>query len=82
MRLTPREHEIITLVADGYEDKEISAILKISAGTIRTHMKSLFLKLEARNRSHAAAMYIKIKYSKKKKYEKNYHTLDSWNALS
>lgn len=65
MRLTPREKDIITLVADGYEDKEICSKLKISAGTIRTHMKSLFLKLEARNRSHAAAIYVKFKYSKK-----------------
>ena len=64
MRLTPRENDIITLVADGYEDKEISAILKISEWTIRTHLKSLFLKLEARNRSHAAAIYVKFKYTK------------------
>lgn len=67
MRLTPRENEIMTLVADGYEDKEISAKLKISAWTIRTHLKSLFLKLEARNRSHAAAIYIKFKCSKRNK---------------
>ena len=67
MRLTPRENDIITLVADGYEDKEISAKLNISEWTIRTHLKSLFLKLEARNRSHAAAIYIKFKYSKRNK---------------
>ena len=67
MKLTPRENQIITLVADGYEDKEISAKLKISEWTIRTHLKSLFLKLEARNRSHAAAIYIKFKYTNKNK---------------
>lgn len=59
MKLTPKETAVITLVASGYSDKEIGVILKISYGTVRDYMDKLVLKLQARNRTHAAILYAK-----------------------
>lgn len=57
MELTPKETAVITLVASGYSDKEIGVILKISYGTVRDYIDKLVLKLQARNRTHAAILY-------------------------
>lgn len=59
MKLTPKEIAVITLVASGYSDKEIGLILKISYGTVRDYIDKLVLKLQARNRTHAAILYAK-----------------------
>ncbi len=60
MKLTPKESAVITLVASGYSDKEIGVILKISYGTVRDYIDKIVLKLQARNRTHAAILYAKI----------------------
>ena len=65
--LTPREHSVIILVADGYADKEIAVKLNLSPRTVQTHLRQAILKLNARNRTNAAAIFIKYKYSKCKK---------------
>lgn len=51
--LSPRETEIIGLVAQGYINKEIAAILGISEGTVKGHRKSVHEKLGVRSRSQA-----------------------------
>ena len=38
MALSPKEVEVITLVALGYSDKEICSALKIAYGTVRNHI--------------------------------------------
>lgn len=58
MELTPREKDVIALVAEGYADKEIAVKLKISPRTVHTHVNKLLLKLNARNRCKAVAIYI------------------------
>ncbi len=59
MKLSQKETEIITLVARGFEDKEIGTKLKISGRTVQTHLTRIMLKLNARNRTAAAISYIK-----------------------
>lgn len=54
-RLSPRELETLRWVADGKTDKEIGAILAISATTVRFHIDRARLKLEARTRAQAVA---------------------------
>jgi RNA polymerase sigma factor (sigma-70 family) len=49
--LTKREREIVALVAEGLTNKEIADKLCISQATVRTHLTSIFLKLDLRNRS-------------------------------
>ena len=65
MKLTPREREVITLVAKGYIDKEISVKLKISARTVQSHIKFAMAKLQARNRSNAVAILLSKKFIRK-----------------
>lgn len=57
MKLSPKEHEVWSLVASGYSDKEIGTKLKISYGTVRCHIDKGILKLRARNRTNAAVIY-------------------------
>ena len=58
MELTPREKDVIALVAEGYGDKEIALQLRISPRTVSTHVSKLLLKMNARNRCKAVAIYV------------------------
>lgn len=57
MKLSPREHSILTLIARGYSDKEVGTTLNISKRTVQTHMGAILIKLQARNRVNAVAIY-------------------------
>ena len=50
--LTPREVEIVLLVADGLSNPEIGAKLYLTADTVKSHIKRCARKLGARNRAH------------------------------
>jgi two-component system, NarL family, nitrate/nitrite response regulator NarL len=52
--LTPREEEILDLIAKGYSNKLIARELDISVGTIKVHVKHLLKKLRLRTRVEAA----------------------------
>lgn len=54
--LTPRQMQVLSLVADGLLDKEISASLRISERTVRFHLTELFRIVGARNRAQLAAL--------------------------
>jgi PAS domain S-box-containing protein len=54
--LTKREAEILQLVADGFENDEISGQLYISKETVKTHVRRLLQKLGARSRTHAVSV--------------------------
>ena len=78
MSLSPKEVEVLSLVALGYSDKEISVKLKIAYGTVRNHVDKAVLKLNARNRTHAAMKYKMIhKEWLGEYYETNCTALDS-----
>lgn len=57
MKLSPKELIILTLVAEGYTDKEVGVKLKISERTVQTHLTRILLKLNARNRVNAAVLF-------------------------
>lgn len=59
MKLTPKETDVITLVASGYSDKEIALNLDIAYATVRDYVDKIVLKTKARNRTHAALLYAK-----------------------
>jgi DNA-binding CsgD family transcriptional regulator len=50
-RLSPREAEICLLVCKGLTDLEIASVLSIQFSTVRTHLKHIFAKTDATNRS-------------------------------
>ena len=47
--LTPKESEVVRLVALGHSRKEIAHTMGISYGTLDTHFKHIFLKLNTRS---------------------------------
>ncbi|HEX2702431.1 MAG TPA: response regulator transcription factor [Solirubrobacteraceae bacterium] len=51
--LTPREREVLDLIAAGSTNREIAAALHLSPHTIKEHTSSLYRKLGARNRAEA-----------------------------
>ena len=56
--LSPREVEILQLVARGYTDTEIGQLSNISPRTVQRHITNILNKLNCRNRSHAVAQVI------------------------
>ncbi len=57
--LSPREGEVLQLVAKGATNKEIADSLFISENTVKTHLRSIMEKLHLANRSQAAAYAVK-----------------------
>lgn len=56
--LTPREREILCLLADGQSNKVIARNLGISDGTVKLHVKSILRKLEIHSRVEAAVIAV------------------------
>jgi len=52
--LTPREQEILALVAAGKSNQEIATLLHITSGTVRVHVHAILQKLAVRDRTQAA----------------------------
>ena len=54
--ITPRELEILTLIAQGLSNREIAARLFVSENTVKTHCSRAFDKLGARRRTQAVQL--------------------------
>ena len=56
--LSPREHEIVRMVAQGYPNKTIAAVLDISSWTVGTHLRRIFAKLGVGSRAAMVARFL------------------------
>lgn len=57
--LSAREIEVLKCVARGEANHEIAAQLHITETTVKAHMKSIFVKLDAKDRTHAVMVALK-----------------------
>jgi DNA-binding NarL/FixJ family response regulator len=57
--LTPREIDVLHLVAAGNANKEIGARLSLTEVTVKTHVKNILAKLGANDRTHAVTIALK-----------------------
>jgi DNA-binding NarL/FixJ family response regulator len=58
--ISAREEEVLQLVADGYGTNEIAERLYISGKTVKNHLASIYEKLNARDRTQAVLMAVKM----------------------
>jgi DNA-binding NarL/FixJ family response regulator len=58
-RLSVREREVLTLVAEGRDNADIAGRLYLSQSTVKNHVARLFEKLQVSNRVQAAAFSIR-----------------------
>jgi len=58
--LSAREQEVLTLLARGHNNAEIAQQLVIAIETVKSHLKSVLLKLNARGRTHAAVLALQL----------------------
>jgi DNA-binding NarL/FixJ family response regulator len=57
--LTPREIEVLALVARGLGNKEVGDMLGTAAGTVKAHVQSILSKLSAKDRTHAVTIALR-----------------------
>lgn len=55
--ITPKEREVLQLIAKGYKNNKIGNILHLSEHTVKSHVSNLIMKLNANNRTHLSYMY-------------------------
>jgi len=58
--LSPREQEVLDLLARGYFFKEVAARLNLSIPTVKTYVRRMYEKLHVRSRSQAVAKYVHL----------------------
>jgi len=57
--LTPREKEVLSLLARGYNNNEIAACLHISKHTVKNHVSNIYHKLEMDDRTQIALLAVR-----------------------
>lgn len=57
--LTTREVEILNLICEGVQNKNIAYRLKLSENTVKVHVRNIYKKMKVRNRTEAAYLYFK-----------------------
>jgi len=62
--LSPREHEIVRMVAEGHPNKVIAGVLNISPWTVCTHLRRIFAKLGVNSRAALVAHLLEIRASR------------------
>lgn len=61
--LTDRELQIVELIAQGMDNREIANVIYIGEGTVRNHISVILQKLDVRNRTQLAVFYYRALHS-------------------
>lgn len=61
LEISKREYEVLQKIADGLSNKEIAEALFLSESTIKTHVSSLLVKLDAKRRTQAVQIAKSLK---------------------
>jgi DNA-binding CsgD family transcriptional regulator len=56
--LTAREEEILKLLSEGKQSKEIADALEISVRTVSSHLRNIYEKLHVHSRAHAVVKFL------------------------
>ena len=56
-RFSPRQREIVSLIASGYSDKQIALTLRVSKRTVRTQLERLYAMNGVRSRAQAVLIW-------------------------
>lgn len=56
-QLTEREREVVSLISEGLDNREVAEAACMSEGTVRNHISSILAKLHLRNRTQIAVAY-------------------------
>ena len=59
-RLSPRERQVLQLVANGYENKQIATELGLSEATVKSYLRGIFERLEVTSRAEAVAVGLRL----------------------
>jgi DNA-binding NarL/FixJ family response regulator len=59
-KITRREVQLLQLIADGYQNKEIAGKLHLAPDTIKKSLYRLYLKLNVKNRTSAVSKAVKM----------------------
>jgi DNA-binding NarL/FixJ family response regulator len=62
-RFTPRQAQIVTLIASGYSDKQIALALRVSPRTVRTQLERLYARHGLHNRAGALTIWFQSRTS-------------------
>jgi DNA-binding CsgD family transcriptional regulator len=69
VQLSPRELEIVRMVADGHSNKIIAKVLSISSWTVCTHLRRIFAKLGVSSRAAMVAQLLELWGAKEHAYQ-------------
>lgn len=58
--LTPRERQVLALMADGLDNGEIGKSLFVSPATVKSHVSAILAKLDVESRTEAVAMALRL----------------------
>ena len=58
--ISPREEEVLQLIAEGCSTPEVAAKLYISQKTVKNHLASIYEKLNARDRTQAVLLAVRM----------------------
>lgn len=77
-RLTEREHEVLTLIAQGMCNSEIAGELFLSEATVKTHVARVLRKLGLRDRTQAVVAAFDLGIVRPRHDDRHGETLLAW----